>query len=71
MMLSAPNATDGNQHLAFHLADDILTEPLPIATGPKWGRIEGPGLGIEVDEEKLSHYHEEYVRFGEFPTYHI
>ena len=71
MMLSAPNATEGNQQLAFNMADDILTEPLPIAKGPKWGRIEGPGLGVEVDEEKLSHYHEEYVRFGEFPTYQI
>ena len=71
MMLSAPNATEGNQQLAFNMEDDILTEPLPIAKGPKWGRIEGPGLGVEVDEEKLSHYHEEYVRFGEFPTYQI
>ncbi len=69
MMLSAPNAADGNQQLASNLADDILTETLPIATSPKWGRIDGPGLGVEVDEKKLAYYHEEYVRLGEFPTY--
>ena len=33
------------------MADDILTERLPIADGPKWGRIEAPGLGVEVDED--------------------
>lgn len=69
MMLSAPNATDGNQQLAASLADDILTDELPIATGPKWGRIDAPGLGVEVDEEKLARYHEDYLRLGEFPTY--
>ena len=37
--------------------------------GPEWGRIEGPGLGVEVDEDKLKKYHEAYLRNGEFPPY--
>jgi L-alanine-DL-glutamate epimerase-like enolase superfamily enzyme len=51
------------------MADDILTEPLPIATGPRWGRIDQPGLGVSVDEDKLMTYHEDYLKHGAFPTY--
>jgi glucarate dehydratase len=51
------------------MADDILTERIPIADGPRWGRIDKPGLGVEVDEDKLMRYHEAYRQFGEFPTY--
>jgi glucarate dehydratase len=69
MMLAAPNASDGNQQTAQHMKDDILKETLPIAEGPTWGRIEGPGLGVEVDEEKLMIYHEDYRRNGMFPPY--
>ena len=51
--LSVPGLIDGNQQIAADLADDILAAPLPIATGPTWGLIEAPGLGVEVDEDKL------------------
>ena len=64
--LCAPGLIDGNQQTAADLADDILTEPLPIASGPKWGRIEMPGLGVEVDEDKLARFHEAFVRDGQY-----
>jgi glucarate dehydratase len=51
------------------LADDIVTERLPIADGPTWGRIERPGLGVEVDEDRLRRYHEAYRREGQFLPY--
>ena len=51
------------------MEDDILTEPMPIADGPSWGRIDGPGLGVEVDEDKVAQYHEDYRKHGDFPTY--
>ena len=69
VMLAAPNAALGNQQTAQIMEDDILTERLPIADGPAWGRIEAPGLGVEVDEAKLMRYHESYRKLGEFPTY--
>ncbi len=69
MMLAAPNACLGHQQTAQIMADDILTERLPIADGPLWGRIEAPGLGVEVDEAKLHHYQEAYRKHGEFATY--
>lgn len=69
MMLCAPNACEGHQQTAQMMTDDILTERLPIADGPKWGRIEGPGLGVDVDADKLATYHEAYRRDGEFVPY--
>jgi glucarate dehydratase len=48
------------------MADDILTELLPIAHGPAWGPVEAPGLGVEVDEDKLARYHAAYRRDGQF-----
>jgi L-alanine-DL-glutamate epimerase-like enolase superfamily enzyme len=51
------------------LQDDIMTPALPIATGPTWGRIERPGLGVDVDEDKLRQYHEAYLRDGQFLSY--
>jgi L-alanine-DL-glutamate epimerase-like enolase superfamily enzyme len=51
------------------MADDILTEALPIASGPRWGLIEAPGLGVDVDEDKLGRYHEAFRRNGQFLPY--
>lgn len=69
MMLSLPNTCDGAQQTAAMMGDDILTEALPIAQGPMWGRIERPGLGVDVDEDKLRRYHEAYLRDGQFLPY--
>jgi len=69
MMLAAPNASLGHQQTAQFMADDILTERIPISDGPRWGRIDKPGLGVEIDEAKLMRYHEAYVKHGDFVTY--
>jgi glucarate dehydratase len=69
VVLSIPNACDGAQQTASIMDDDILVERIPIADGPKWGRIERPGLGVEVDEQKLQRYHEAYRRDGQFLPY--
>jgi glucarate dehydratase len=69
IVLTLPNATDGTQQTASILADDIVKNGLPIATGPRWGLIEQPGLGIEIDEDKLRQHHEAYRRDGQFLPY--
>jgi L-alanine-DL-glutamate epimerase-like enolase superfamily enzyme len=69
IMLTIPNACLGHQQTAQLMADDILTERIPIADGPRWGRMEKPGLGVDVDEDKVARYHEDYRRHGEFKTY--
>jgi L-alanine-DL-glutamate epimerase-like enolase superfamily enzyme len=69
MMIAAPNSAGGHQQTAQMMADDVLVERIPIRDGPKWGRIEGPGLGVEVSEEKVRAFHEHFLRHGGFPPY--
>jgi glucarate dehydratase len=69
LMLTLPNACDGHQQTAQFIAHDILTEPLPIATGPSWGPIDAPGLGVEIDAAKLARYHQAFLDHGDFPPY--
>jgi len=69
IMLSIPNATDGIQQTAAMMEHELLTEPTPISESPRWGRIESPGLGIDIDEDKLREHHEVYRRDGQFLPY--
>ncbi|MFN7997409.1 MAG: mandelate racemase/muconate lactonizing enzyme family protein [Bryobacteraceae bacterium] len=69
ILMTLPNIVDGNQQTAHVMEDDLLCNPLPIATGPDWGMPDGPGLGVEIDEAKLRHYHEMYCRSGQFLPY--
>jgi L-Ala-D/L-Glu epimerase len=69
VLLTLPNVVDGNQHTAHIMQDDVLKEALPIRAGPDWGVPRGSGLGIEVDEDKLSHYHQLYRSKGQFLPY--
>lgn len=66
LLLAIPNLIDGAQQTASVMKDDLLTTALPIAQGPAWGLIQAPGLGIEVDEEKLRHYRRLHEHGGQF-----
>jgi L-Ala-D/L-Glu epimerase len=66
LALTLPSLTDGAQQTAAVMADDILAEPLPIASGPGWGLVERPGLGVEVDPDRLARYHAAFLRDGQF-----
>jgi L-alanine-DL-glutamate epimerase-like enolase superfamily enzyme len=69
LMLCVPNAVAGNQQTEAMMAGSILTAPIPIRDGPNWGRIEAPGLGVEVDESKLAAAREHYLKNGQFVPY--
>jgi glucarate dehydratase len=69
VMLAAPNAAMGSQQTAQMMEDDILTRRVPIAERPRWGLIEEPGLGVEVDEDKLRRFDEDFRKKGDFATY--
>jgi glucarate dehydratase len=69
LLLTLPNVVDGSQQTATIMLDDLLTEELPIASLPRWGRIDRPGLGVDVDPEKLRHLHELYTSEGQFLAY--
>lgn len=69
ILLTLPNIVDGNQQTAQMMCDDVLKQPLPIAEGPVWKAPQGPGLGVEVDEEKVRKYCDAYRRSGQFLPY--
>jgi L-alanine-DL-glutamate epimerase-like enolase superfamily enzyme len=69
LMLAVPNASLGHQQTAQMMADDILVERIPIMDGPLWGRLDRPGIGVTIDEAKVSRFDADYRRQGEFPTY--
>src|SRR4029077_1670569 len=50
VLLTMPNGVDGHQQTAQMMVHDVLREELPIAGGPRWGRIDGAGLGVVVDD---------------------
>jgi len=66
MMLALPNVDVGVQQTAQMMEDDVVVGRLPIADGPRWGVIDRPGLGVEVDEDKLQRYVEAYRKHGQF-----
>jgi glucarate dehydratase len=67
--LSIPNGVDGHQQTAYLMDHDILREPLPIARGPRWGPIEGAGLGVEVDEDAVAEAAARFEREGMYPPW--
>jgi L-alanine-DL-glutamate epimerase-like enolase superfamily enzyme len=66
VVLTLPNGVDGHQQTAYLMEHDILTEPLPIATGPRWGPIEAPGLGVDVDENAVAEAGARYRAEGQY-----
>jgi L-alanine-DL-glutamate epimerase-like enolase superfamily enzyme len=71
VLLTLPRINDGNQQTAQMMRDDVLTSTIPIATGPSWGILEEPGLGVEVDEDKVATYHANYLAVGQYLPYQL
>ncbi len=69
VLLTLPNVVEGNQQTAKMMQDDVIVEPLPIASGPNWGTPHGPGLGVEVDEAKVRKYHAHFLQRGQYLPY--
>jgi glucarate dehydratase len=60
-----PQITYAIDSMYYLLADDVLAGPmLELADGCLTVPT-GPGLGVEIDEEKLRHYNERYQQEGE------
>ena len=66
VVLTLPNGVEGHQQTAYLMEHDILTEPIPIATGPRWGVITGPGLGVDVDDDAVAEAAARYRAEGQY-----
>lgn len=66
VVLTLPNGVEGHQQTAQLMEHDVLVEPLPIATGARWGRIDGPGLGVEIDEGAVAEASARYRADGQY-----
>ena len=69
LVLTLPNGVEGHQQTAQMMAGDVLAEPLPIATGPRWGVPGGVGLGVEPVAEAIADGHRRYELEGQFLPY--
>lgn len=68
-MLTLPAIVEGNQQTAVQMTSDVVATRLPIAHGPRWGRPEGPGLGIEVDQKAVDAAAARYRAIGQMLPY--
>ena len=66
VLMTLPNGVDGHQQTAHLMQHDILTEQIPIASGPRWGAIDGPGLGVDVDEDAVAEASARYLADGQY-----
>ena len=66
VVLTLPNGVEGHQQTAHLMQHDVLAEPIPIANGPRWGRIDGPGLGVDVDEDAVAEAAARYRADGQY-----
>jgi glucarate dehydratase len=66
VVLTLPNGVDGHQQTAYLMEHDVLTAPIPIATGPRWGVIDAPGLGVDVDGDAVAEAAARYRAEGQY-----
>jgi L-alanine-DL-glutamate epimerase-like enolase superfamily enzyme len=69
VVLTLPNGVEGHQQTAYLIEHDILNHAIPIASGPRWGTIEGPGLGVDVDTDAVTEAADRYRIEGPYPPW--
>jgi muconate cycloisomerase len=58
--LTTPNLTDGNQIMHQLLAEDLVAAPDLSLRGGRLGRLDAPGLGVELDRDAVARAAELY-----------
>jgi L-Ala-D/L-Glu epimerase len=66
VILTLRNGVAGHQQTAYLMEHDVLTEPIPISSGPRWGTIDGPGLGVDVDDDAVAEAATRYRVEGQY-----
>tara|TARA_B110000263_G_scaffold28250_1_gene21521 strand:- start:109 stop:1257 length:1149 start_codon:yes stop_codon:yes gene_type:complete len=66
VLATIPNITDGNQVMHQLLEEDIVVDGLLTFNEGKILVPETPGLGIELDRDRVDKYAREYKKFGQY-----
>jgi L-alanine-DL-glutamate epimerase-like enolase superfamily enzyme len=66
VILTLRNGVAGHQQTAYLMEHDVLTEPIPISSGPRWGTIERAGLGVDVDDDAVAEAATRYRVEGQY-----
>jgi L-Ala-D/L-Glu epimerase len=69
VIATCPNATLANQTHYSLLDDDVIVGGPPAFLDGGLTLPEAPGIGVELDEDKVAEYAELYEREGEFTVY--
>ncbi|MFL5419092.1 MAG: mandelate racemase/muconate lactonizing enzyme family protein, partial [Myxococcales bacterium] len=69
VLATCPNATLANQTHYDLLDDDVVVGGPPTFADGALELRDGPGIGVELDREKVAHYEETYRREGEYSAY--
>jgi L-alanine-DL-glutamate epimerase-like enolase superfamily enzyme len=69
VLATCPNATLANQTHYNLLDDDVIAGGPPELVDGSLTLPEAPGIGVELDEDKVAQYAELYEREGEFTVY--
>lgn len=69
VMASCPNFTKANQSHFGVLTDDIIEGGLEKFVDGCLAVPEGPGLGVQLDRNRLEKYAKHFQEHGEFPAY--
>lgn len=67
LMSTIPNATLGNQTYATTIADDIVNEPISEFAEGCLQVPDGPGIGVTLNRDKVTHYAQMYQELRAAP----
>lgn len=71
ILASTPNMIVPNQGMYDWYADDYIKPGVLTYQGGCLPVPEGPGLGVELDRDRMARYHELYLKEGDYGPYNI
>ncbi len=68
VLATIPNLTDGNQVMEGLFVDDTITDGLFTIEAGSSLVPSGPGLGVEIDWERVRYFRDLFLRVGQYPN---
>ena len=67
VLATIPNLTDGHQVMHELFVEDVLVDSTVSIEGGRSPVPDGPGLGIEIDWDRVAKFERLYERVGQYP----